>query len=86
MHFSIRCSIAAQAARGAYKEMAYSQTGAGAVITPETHTKCGPFDIPGTGYASWTHVERDQVKAPQKLNKVRKTATPNVIIKQNMEI
>ena len=59
---------------------------ASAVITPETHTKCGPFEIPGTGYAAWTSVEREQVKAPQKLNKVRKTVTPNVIIKQNMEI
>ena len=66
--------------------MAYSQAQARAHITPETITKCGPFDIPGTGYAAWTHVERDQVKAPQKLNKVRNTVTPNVIIKQNMEI
>ena len=65
--------------------MAYTHAGASA-ISPETVTKCGPFEIPGTGYAAWTSVEREQVKAPQKLNKVRKTATPNVIIKQNMEI
>ena len=65
--------------------MAYTATAAGVGTgDPADHVRCGPFDIPGTGYAAWTSVEREQVKAPQKLNKVRKTATPNVIIKQNM--
>ena len=27
--------------------------------------KRGPYDIPGTGYAAWTSVEKDIVKVPQ---------------------